>query len=77
MKPDKKAEYDDSYLPDSYLSDPTDLDKRITSAMECTGLIPSAILNEEESETYGALYNIHRSAPERQLFHRDETSNND
>ncbi len=29
------------------------------SATECTGLVPSAVLNDEESFTYGALYAIH------------------
>lgn len=29
------------------------------SATECTGLVPSAVLDDEESLAYGALYAIH------------------
>lgn len=29
------------------------------SSTECTGLTPSAVLNEEESTAYGELYAIH------------------
>ncbi|MHB1314143.1 MAG: hypothetical protein ACYCX2_01495 [Christensenellales bacterium] len=63
MKQPKKEEYNDSCLADS-----TELDKGIASAMDCTGLIPSAVLTEDQSESYGSLYNIHRPEPEKQLF---------
>ena len=39
-----------------------DLDK-VASITECTGLIPSALQDEEEADAYGDLYSIHRQIP--------------
>lgn len=39
-----------------------DLEK-VASTTECTGLIPSAVKDEEEAEAYGELYPIHRQIP--------------
>ncbi len=49
-KPKKK---DDHYY---------DLDK-VASITECTGLIPSALMDEEEAESYRDLYSIHKQIP--------------
>lgn len=35
----------------------------MASMSECTGLIPAAVENEEESAAYGELYAIHKPEP--------------
>ncbi len=39
-----------------------DLEK-VASTTECTGLIPSALRDEEEADSYGDLYSIHKQIP--------------
>lgn len=39
-----------------------DLEK-VASTTECTGLIPSALKDEEEADAYGDLYSIHKQIP--------------
>ena len=39
-----------------------DLEK-VASTTECTGLIPSAVMDEEEADSYRDLYAIHRQIP--------------
>jgi len=34
--------------------------RTLSSATDCTGLIPSAVLDEDEAQAYGELYAIHR-----------------
>ena len=31
----------------------------VASMMECTGLVPSAVIDEAEAKAYGELYSIH------------------
>lgn len=63
--------------PESYLNEPNWLEERIASSMDCTGLIPAAVLDEDQSESYAALYNIHRAKPEKQLFGQKTEVRND
>lgn len=39
------------------------LRQNTASATECTGLAPSAVLDDEEAFAYGALYGIHAPRP--------------
>lgn len=48
-----------------YEEDPFYNLEKVASDMDCTGLVPSAVENEAESESYGELYAIHPpKAPE-------------
>lgn len=40
--------------------------EEITSATECTGLVPAAIQTKEEAESYTGLYAIHQQKPARE-----------
>lgn len=46
----KKDNQIDIYLPDI---------NSVVSSTECTGLTPSAIMNEDEAESYTDIYKIH------------------
>ncbi len=37
--------------------------ENVASITECTGLIPSALKDEEEADAYGDLYSIHKQIP--------------
>ncbi len=37
--------------------------ENVASITECTGLIPSALKDEEEADAYRDLYSIHRQVP--------------
>ncbi len=37
--------------------------QNLASAYECTGLIPSQVLDEAEAENYARLYAIHKQKP--------------
>lgn len=50
--------------PDSTLVNPPVQDvENLASAYDCTGLIPSQVLNDEEAESYARLYAIHMQKP--------------
>ena len=40
----------------------------VASSMDCTGLIPSEVIGEEESENYEELYDILPSDPQSQVY---------
>lgn len=37
--------------------------ENVASITECTGLIPSALMDEEEADAYRDLYSIHKQVP--------------
>ena len=41
----------------------------VASATECTGLTPSAVLDDQEGEAYAELYAIHRQPPVEYVDH--------
>lgn len=40
----------------------------VASAMDCTGLIPSEVIGEEESENYEELYDVLPSDPQTEVY---------
>lgn len=59
----KKDEHFDDPARESKKPDPFYDRQTTTSAMECTGLIPAGLEDENEAEAYGDLYSIHRQSP--------------
>ena len=41
--------------------------QNVASTTDCTGLTPTAVLDEEESESYGELYAIHPPQPDKEI----------
>lgn len=37
--------------------------ERVASTTECTGLTPTAVLDDEEAKSYEQLYAVHRQKP--------------
>ena len=37
--------------------------QKVASSFDCTGLIPAAVADEEDAESYGSLYSIHKDLP--------------
>ena len=62
--PDEEESWEDSYSEDTFddddpygcFMDDDTIERKISSAMDCTGLIPSLPHSEEELEAYAELY---------------------
>ena len=52
---------------DAYQVDPDQMEEfvSVSSSTDCTGLIPSMVMNESEAEAYDQLYDIHQPKPPR------------
>ena len=50
--------------------DPFYSSEKVASVSECTGLIPSAVQNEDEAEAYSELYALHEQPPQKKTDFR-------
>jgi len=67
MNPKKKFSLDAERTERAYRSR-----KNVASATDCTGLTPSAVMDEEESLAYAEMYGIHPPLPEEAVLPEDE-----